>query len=88
MRSDHAIWILIIGFNICSNFFILLFYFKRKKFFGDDKKFRWSYIFIGPYFFQLLNNELHGRKNLFTRRELIGWLIVILLLVIAISFGL
>lgn len=66
-----------------------LFYLKEKKIYGSDKKkFRWTYVFIGPYLIELLNKELHGRKKLLKKSELIGWGFVFLLLIVVITFDL
>lgn len=82
-------FLLIVSILGLLSFFSFLFYLKKNKIFGDDKKkFRWSYIFIVPYLIESLNKELYGREKLLKKSELIGWGLVLLLVIIVVTFGL
>lgn len=54
----------------------------------DETKFKWTYLFIGPYLFDLLHKEIknRSRKKLLTKREIIGWGLFFLLLAILVYF--
>lgn len=88
MEYGYLFIVMILGF---LTLFAFSFYFKKNKIHNEEegeKKFKWTYIFIGPYLFDLLNDELYGRKKLLNKRELIGWIVVLLILVIVFTFEL
>lgn len=58
---------------------------------GDEsnkRKFKWTYLLVGPYLFGLINNEINSRKNFLNKREIIGWIVVILVLAVVMVFDL
>lgn len=48
------------------------------------RRFKWHYIFIGPFLFDVLHTEVAKRDRLLTTRELIGWGVVLIVIVVAI----
>jgi hypothetical protein len=50
----------------------------------DYRRFKWHYVLVGPFLFDLLHAEIAKRGQLVTRRELIGWGIVLIIIIVAI----
>ncbi len=87
---EYGYLFLVIISGSLTLFAVSLFFNKNRIHKGEEgkKRFKWTYIFIVPYLFDLLNTELYGRQELLRKREVIGWGIVLLLLIIAITFDL
>jgi uncharacterized membrane protein len=88
MREQTMEWMwkygyIITGIGLFLAFFVAVFFFQRRHSSVDDKKvgIGW-YLLLGPFAFIKWHARRTGKNMLLTKRETIGWMVVLVLMLI------